>query len=446
MALSLDTKAGQCKPTFDGHAKKALGFFNLPPEIREQVYKILLRSANHRYYSTEGPYYQFDLRILRVNRLIHDEANKVFKDNIFVKITIPWQGAISHINSEGNVAIVARDQRASDFQDYHLRAYIDPPDTAPWNAHTGETYSMITCIQEVKSFTQIWYLSNLSNARQLNPHLRLRLDLKNPRFPGERIPKVLQQRLILPFGEVKDLHSMEFNFHGKPFFGYAVDKDVQETVIKAQKIPAPTPEECIEKALARKKAGNDEMQAKAYAAALKEYFDAFAAIHIFIKGRVREIRCDAYYNQVLESGAYQGQHGHHMRMTLRIQLVANVVLAYIKMENWDEAYFWGRRSITTFRLSMTGVDEIGGRGWEEWVAGSLAINFGAKNEMGKLFYRTALAARNMEPDIDAAKNEENIDSLIMAAGVYLPNDPIVQTEVNAVRMRQRVRQDCLGDL
>ncbi|KAL9130891.1 MAG: hypothetical protein Q9217_001041 [Psora testacea] len=436
--------SAQCqeKEVFSDRARNALGFFNLPPEIREQIYRNLLRSANHRYESTkegEGPYFQFDLSILRVSRSIHREAAKVFQDNIFVKITTPWPQAISHVNSEGKVAVVAMDQQANDFQSYYLLVHIDTPDLAPWSEQPHKTYSMITCVQELEAFTRIWYFSNLNNMRQLNPHLTLRLDLKNPHLPHERIPKALQRRLIMPFGEVKDLHSMGFGFHGKNFSGQPVDEEVKEAVMKAQQVPAPTPEECIESALAHKKAGNARMEAKAYGAALHEYFEAFAAIHIYIRGRERDIHCDAYYGQELQTGVYQLQYGHYVRMMLRVQLVANTVLAYLKMENWEEAYFWGRRSIVLFRSSMTGVEEIGGEGWEEWVCESQLMAFDSKNEMGKLFYRTAVAARNLGQNGCEGRKEEEIDSLIMAAGIYLPKDPIVRTEVSAMHMRHMVR-------
>ena len=437
----------QCLQLSTCQDQRAFAFFNFPPEIREQVYKILLHSVNCRDNAAdddEGPHYHFDLSVLRVSRLMHHEATKVFQDNVFVKITTPWLEAISHVNSEGKVAIVARGDRASDFKGYHLRVYINTPDLAPWSAHPHESYSMITCIQELDAFTRIWHFSNLNNMRQLNPHLTLRLDLKNPHPPNENLPKALQRRLILPFGEVKDLHATEFDFHGKPFFGYPVDEEVKNTVIKIQRIPAPTPEECIENALAHKKAGNEKMGAKAYSAALQEYFQAFAAIHIYISGRERQIHCDAYYGQELSSGEYQHKYGHYVRMMLRVQLVANTVLAYVKMQNWEEAYFWGKRSVLLFRSSMTGADSIGGEGWEEWVQESNSMSFGAKQEMGKLFYRTALAAKNIEQKGHEKRIQEEIDSLILAAGKYLPKDPIVRAEMKAMHMRRMVRESSTG--
>ena len=419
----------------------SLGFFNYPPEIREQVYKILLRSANHRYESaiqSLGPYYRFDLAILRVNKLIHHEATKIFHDNLFVKISTPWPEAIAHVNSEGKVAVVAMGERAKHFRNYHLRTHINTPDLTPWSAHPHESYSMVTCIQELEAFTRIWYYSNLNNMRQLNPHLTLLLKVQNPHLPNEKLPKAIQERLLLPFGQVKDLHSMQVEFFPDTSSDDSSEVKLKETVVKSQAIPAPTPEECIGSALAYKTAGNKRMEVKDYEGALEEYFKAFAAIHVIVNGRDREIHCDAYYGQELQSGPYQHQYGHYIRMMLRVQLVANAVLAYIKLQRWDDAYFWGRRSIVMFRTSMTGVDDIGGEGWEEWVQESHSMSFGAKNEMGKLFYRTALAARNDPQNVE--KDEDEIDALIMAAGKYLPDDKIVRAEVEAMNLRQMVRR------
>ena len=433
-------------------------FLTLPPEIREKIYGILLKSANSRYEAKQegqGPYYKYDLTILRVNRLINHEAMKVFQDNVFVKITTPYPEAISYVNSEGSVAFVKSGNFATDFQAFHLRILIDTPQYV--SASAG-SYSMITTLQDIPAFTRIWQFSNLNNSRQLNPSLTLRLDLKNPYNPGRNVPKNLQSALLLPFGMVKDLQSCAFDFHGSPFFDACeVYPSVKKQVQELQSQPTPSPEDCIAECLVHKTNANALVGAKSYIAALKEYFAAFEAIHIFISGRRREIHCDGYYATPLATGDYAGQDGHYVRIVLRVQLVANVVHTYLQLKEYEEAYFWGRRSILLFRRSMNvdpdeweagGAMEIGGQGWDAWVKRSAEAVWGAKREMGKLFWRTGIARREIGAgmrEVDGKITEDNdgkeeVRALMWAASVYLPDDEVVKTEMQAMRVRDVVRE------
>ena len=434
--------------TAEGESPAPPGLLTLPPEIREHVYSLILRSANNRYQpedEDQGPFYTYDLSILRVNRLIHHEASKIFNDNIFVKITTPWTEAIPHVNSEGKVAVVTTGRPATDFQSFHLRVLIDTPDLAQWRQPPPDSYSMITTLEDLPAFTRIWYFSNLNNNRQLNPHLQLRLDLKNPYNPDAPVTKSLQTKLLMPFGQVKDLESTQFEYCGHSFFpNCPVYPSIRTAVLEEQAKPAPTPEECIEQTLVHKKAGNELFAKKAYTEALQIYFKAFESMHIYISGRKREIHCDGYYGEELRSGTHKGQYAHYVRMTLRVQLVANVVYTYLQLEEWAEAFFWGKRSIRLFRASMEGTDQIGGNGWDNWVRQSVGMTFAAKKEMGKLFYRTALAGRQLVPQSKSdysweGTGREELDALMRAAEAYLPDDLIVQGEVKAMELRNLVR-------
>lgn len=66
--------------------------------------------------------------------------------------------------------------------------------------------------------------------------------------------------------------------------------------------------------------------------------EAFAAIHMTVSGRVRTIYVDGYYICELMSGARRGMRGDFVRMILRVQLLATIVLAYLKLENYAEAH------------------------------------------------------------------------------------------------------------
>ncbi|CAF9941309.1 hypothetical protein IMSHALPRED_002517 [Imshaugia aleurites] len=397
----------------------APSFLEYPPEIREQIYGDILSTTNSRVESDnpdEPAHYEYQLAILRTCHQVYREAKKVFQDNVFIKITTPWPQAIEHIRSEGKVASVTTGERAEVFRDFHLWAFIDAPG-APFAHHHGR-FSMLISLEDLEAFNQFWHYSNLNNYG-LNQHLRLKLTIQDPHVPDRKIPKALQNRLLMPFGMIKNLNT--FEVHGSKLL-----PSVDEALKKEQAIPDPTPEQCLEKGFALKDDGNALLKLGSYRKALQKYVESFGAIHIHVSGRVRIVHCDGFYVRDLTSGTYKGQRGEYARMILRVQLVSNIVLTYLKLEDFVEAHYWGKRSIILFRLSVTGEenDEFGDN-VEEWLTQALAVRFPAHEAMGKICYRTALASR-------ALGKVAEVKTLMKAAGLLLPRDEIVQREVQAL--------------
>ncbi|KAI4212628.1 MAG: hypothetical protein LQ351_004700 [Letrouitia transgressa] len=401
-----------------------LGFLSLPAEIRDQIYHELLSSDNARVSAASdhlADSYHFDLSILRTNKLIHHEAKKAFQDNIVLKITTPWPESIDHISSEGRVPIVASGPHADSFSAFHLGIYIDT-----YHPYTDRgTYSMLILLDDLPAFTRMWHFSNL-NHYGLNSNLKLKLVLQDPYVPTRKIPKTLQNAFLLPFGLVKGLPEFAIEYP-------LLLPSVKEALRIEQETKDPSAEECLESASSLKEQGNKHLHAGDYTLALEFYVSAFAAIHITVKGRTRIVHADGYYIRHLISGPNRGERGDLRRMILRVQLVANTVLAYLKQKNMDEAYFWGKRSIMLYRRSMTG------DGTEEfpfkksvkddlqWLKDGVQQNhpFPAMAELGKIFYRTGLAARAMDK-----RNEGSY--YIRAAAVLLPTDILVQGEKEKV--------------
>ena len=397
-----------------------LRFLDIPPEIREQIYGEILSTASSRCESIcpeEPASYKFQLNILLTNRQINHEAKKVFQDNIFIKITTPWLEAIEHIRGEGKVPSVCSGDKASSFRDHHLWIFIDTPATTYRHSHNN--FSMLICIEDLEAFTRMWHFSNLNHVG-LNQHLRLKLTIQDPHVEERKIPKRLQQRLLLPFGAIKELHSFSVHGQNSPLL-----PSVEEALKKEQAIPDPTPEESLAKGFTLKDAGNAHLKAGSYHQALELYIQAFAAIYITVSGRSRTIHADGYYIRELTSGTHTGMRGDFVRMILRVQLVANIVLTYLKMEDYAEAHFWGKRTIVLFRQSVTGDDaeDFGDDDPQVWLSESWAARFPAHEAMGKIFYRTAMASKRLGKMGD-------VRNLMRAARIYLPNDEKVQLELN----------------
>lgn len=243
----------------------------------------------------------------------------------------------------------------------------------------------------------MWYYFDISH-NGLNPHLRLRLTLSGLDDDPERgLNKTTQRQLLQPWGEVRNLHS--FSVEGPH------DDDVVEELREAMDEPYPSPADCLERCEAFKDAGNAAFKASKWETALEQYVKAFEAIHIVVDGTRRSIWAEGYFYGTLPTGKWRGEYGGNIYMDFRIKLLANVMAVYLKMEQYKMVKFWGERSINMFRQGRPG-DEP---------------HAAFPIEMGKVYYRTALAAK--------ALNEMTLArEMVKIAARWLPNDTQVQRD------------------
>ena len=385
---------------------------NLPGEIRELIYYQVLCSADNTCHQDDGyKVYKYDLSLLLVNRQVHNEARKVFRqNNIFVSVETPWPEAQEHVAIEGYVSILITGDAAQRFTDCHLSVIIDAPE---FHQYPRSPRKFIFLLEDLHLFCEMWFYSDLSHPH-LNSNLRLTLRLKDPYtlpFEQKSLAKGLQKRLLEPFGIVKGLYSV--NVEGERY----------ESLVKSMKDAMAEPyksvEECLENATKLKDEGNEALRQMKYKEAIRLYERSFLAIHIVCQGRRRSIWADAFFQKEIRSGQFKDQHAQLIRLYLRVRLVANIVLAYLKLGEFEMAKFWGMRSITLFR---------GTRALADVEEDDAVLAFPAATEMGKIYYRTGVAVKELGDKFQAR-------SLMRIAIKYLPNDPIVQRDLASLAPR-----------
>lgn len=395
----------------------ATGFFDLPIEIRSEIYKHLVSSNLNKFPdpTREGHmYYKFNLQILRVNHQIHDEAIEILRrQNVFIHIDTPWAQAIEHVAVEGRVPVLAQGLPAAAFKHAHLRVAIDAP---RHGFHASSSNHFLTTLDDLDTFCQFWFYQGLSYPG-VNEALRLTLTVANPSPrpwspTDENLPVEMQRKLLLPFGKIKGLD--QCIVRGK------VDEDVKKELRAEQELPYESPQSCLEKCAKLKDCGNTELKAGNPLKAIEFYVKAWHSIHIVVEGRRRMVWAEPFFiDSTFDSGPFKGQETSFVRIILRITLVANTILAYLNAKEYEEAAFWGKRSIDTMR------EHFGNR------ANVPNFAFPAAETWGKVFYRTGIACKNLN-------QMSEYKEFIAIAGDWLPNDSIVAKEKEEAGVGTRV--------
>lgn len=263
-------------------------------------------------------------------------------------------------------------------------------------------------VDDLPLFTEMWHYSDLTHPG-LNAHLRLTLNVRDPYqldFEQRTLPKALQRRLFEPFGMLKGLYDVR------------IEGERYESVVKSMKeemdIPYPTVEKCLGEATRVKNLGNDALKAQKYHEALRLYEEAFLHLFIVCDGRRRSIWGDAYFQKQCRSGEFEGQDAQMVRFILRLRLVSNTIMVHLKLEDYEEAKYWGLRSINLMRGGLEDHE--------------LVMDFEGSPEVGKIYYRTGVACRERGEKSEAR-------DLMKVAAKYLPHDKVVQRDLAALAPR-----------
>lgn len=387
-------------------------FLELPAEIRNNVYSHVFEpSANRTVTGDKVAYYHFSLGLLGVNKQVRAESQVIFHAlNQFVLVETVWAEAETHVNLEGQVPIVVPGSRAESFTGWTLAARIG---AAEFNFSNG-TQCFVIHIDDWNSFTTVWRYSDLSHPG-LNKYLSLVLEMHDPlakSYDEPRISVATQKRLLLPLGIVKELD--EVSFAGSPSPVPSVVAEMK----RLMKEPHESPESCLRRATALKDDGNTALRQGRYDDAYECYRLAWLAMHIVVIGRKRYIHGDMYFNHELTQEPFKGMQGQMVRLALRVKLVANTVQLLLLMHRYDDARFWGMRTINMLRASFGLGDEAANDPEDEVIHNFMSV------DIGKIYYRCAMAHKALEELPEARK-------LLKVASLYLPADRKVREEVMA---------------
>lgn len=399
-----------------------LRLLKLPPELRDIIYGHLLDPALLlRPIPSTPDYDQYDfstyLSLRLTSRQISNESRRIFHSlNHFVRVSTPWAEAQHHVHHEGHVPMVCTHSHAESFTKWEAQVMIEAPNLI--NTY-GRGRVFVIQARDIVAFARMWYESELSHPG-LSSHLRLTITVRENQFKtqeGEKegikngMNKALQEMVISPFGRVKGLHDVRVQGEH--------DETLANAIKKEMAVPYATAEECLEQATKVKKEGDTALEKRLYNEAIKLYCQSFEHLHIRCNGRKRHVYGDAWFVKTLESGLYKGQQGHLVRLVIRVQLVAAVVECYLQLEEYEEAYFWGIRSINLMRQANGDED---GEGEDDPILG-----FPGTDSVGLIYFRTAKACRKLKDKDQAAR-------LCKVALAYLPTDEDVRHEWEGLKM------------
>ncbi|KAI1132520.1 hypothetical protein F5Y10DRAFT_231312 [Nemania abortiva] len=402
-----------------GSQQEAMRLLSLPPEIRDQIYTIILHPSNNRTFQPDD-YTDYDYRdalaLFRLNRQIYYEARDIFRTlNVFLRVETPWSEAEQHVNIVGHVPILMRGARAARFKGHTLQVTIETP--AAGDPEQG-THQFIMLADDLPAFTKAWFYWDLSHPG-LNRWLSLKLFLRDPYTPDwdeKHVRREVQRKLLLPFGDAKGLSDCNVSGDPKP------QPKITAELRALQAVKPPPPEHCLAECMKLKNEGNQLLQKGEVRAALEAYNHAWEAIHIIVRGRQRHVHAEAFFARDLVDEPFAGKNGQLERMNLRLQLVANTCLAYLKLEDWEELKFWGMRTIQLMRQA-TGANDNPIPPEDEALLG-----FPSATQVGKIYYRTAKALEQLG-DRDEARR------LLRVAQVYLPTDPVVKKSLAGMALK-----------
>ena len=384
-------------------------FLGLPLELRNEIYRNLLSTRRTRIDLGLGrARYSLHPAILALNRQIHTEATAILRENRFINIVTPWTSFKKDVLVQGKFPVIAEGKWDSwSFTGVHMLVILD----FMGDSNTSVYYNYLTCLDDLPHLCQLLFYASCGGPN-FSSLLHITLAITDPYKPSKKtvVPKGLQESLMMPFAILKGLDGLTIKG--------ARNKDVEKKLREAMKIPNPTAAEYLEEAAKLKDAGNVAFKAGDYALSIKTYIQAYEAMHFIVDGKRFAIMLDGYFaSNPLIGGRFNGQRGDLIRHHLGSQLNSNILQAYIKLEDWAQAYFWGERAISDIEYANVQQSILDG-----------TPNLVTDAEKAKVYWRMAVASKALDRKQVWARS-------LMRAICFAPGDKVIMRELEALEKR-----------
>jgi tetratricopeptide (TPR) repeat protein len=384
-----------------------VSFLGLPAELRNEVYRhLLLARRTKRHFGLGFASYNLHVTILRTNQQIHNEALKVFHENRFIRIITPWTSFKKDVLIQGKFPLIA-EEKASFCELWHMKMVLD------FRGDVDEDvfHNYITCLEDLPSLCKLLFYASCQ-FRDFSSLLHITLHIKDPNSDDDESsnPQALQEALVMPFAILKGLGA--FAVRGLD------SESVQKKVKKEMKKPNPTAGDYLETAAKLKDKGNAAFKEGQYRLSIRRYIKAYEAMHFIVDGKRFAIMLDGYFVITpLVGGRFDGQRGDLIRHQLGSQLSWNIIQAYLKLEEYQEAYMWAERAISD--IEHADVQQVIADG---------TPNLVTKADKAKVYWRMVLACKGLGL-------EQAMLAPLMKAGAYASNDKLIQKELGVVEKR-----------
>ena len=316
---------------------------------------------------------------------------------------------------QGKFPIIAESEGASSssssltsFMGFHMLVVLD----FMADANTTVFYNCLTCLEDLPLLCQLLLYASCQTPN-FSSLLHITLAIRDPhtRPKTALVPKALQESLMMPFAILKGLDGLTIKG--------ARNKAVEKELRKAMSVPNPTAAEDLESAAQLKDAGNAAFKAGDYALSIRTYIQAYEAMHFIVQGKRFAIMLDGYFasSNPLIGGRFDGRRGDLVRHHLGSQLSWNILQAYLKMRDWEHAYFWGERAISD--LEYANVQQSILDGTPNLVTGA---------EKAKVYWRMAVACKALDRKQVFARS-------LLKASMFAPQDKAIMRELVALEKR-----------
>ncbi|CAF9906279.1 hypothetical protein IMSHALPRED_004154 [Imshaugia aleurites] len=382
----------------------------LPLELRNEIYRHLLSTRLTRLELGLGlARYDLQLAILATNRQIHDEGTAILRENKFISIVTSWTSFKQDILVQGKFPTIVEGQ-------IHDTVRLPAPymivvlDFMGGDSNPDVFYDYLTCLDDLPHLCRLLFYASCQFGN-FTVLMNITLAIHDPSGePKTVVPKKLQEELMMPFAVLKGLGQLTV----KGARNNAVEKGLR----KAMKIPNPTAAEYLESAAKLKDAGNVAFKAGDYRGSIRSYIQAYEAMHFIVEDKRFAIMLDGYFaSSPLIGGRFKGQRGDLVRHHLGSQLNWNILQAYLKMEDWEQAYLWGERAISDFEHMDVQQSIVDG-----------TPNLVTSAEKAKVYWRMAVASKALD------RRQVWVRSL-MKAYSFAPHDVAIQREMEALERR-----------